>query len=95
MAKKKQKARQKKSAPVQIERREPLGKRGVAFVSLSVDDGRYYSVLLSRVPCNGEEVGVEGELFLVRRVQHSSLDEDGRAFAGYLAYLEVTAIPDE
>jgi hypothetical protein len=63
----------------------------MVLVSLCVNDGRYFTIRLSRVPCVGEEVIVEGDEFLINKVQHDSLDEDGRAAVGYHAYLDVVA----
>lgn len=75
--------------------RRPLRERGVVSISLKTTDGLFFSLYLSRVPCIGEEVFCEGEVYLITRVQHDWLDEDGRAMVGNHAYLTGSWIPDE
>lgn len=75
--------------------RRSLRERGVVAISLKTTDGLFFSLYLSRVPCIGEEVFCEGEVYLITRVQHDWLDEDGRAMVGNHAYLTGSWIPDE
>lgn len=56
--------------------RRPLREREVVSISLKTTDGLFFSLYLSRVPCIGEEVFCEGEVYLITRVQHDELDGD-------------------
>lgn len=60
------------------------------LVSVHVDlaDGSYFNARLTRVPGLGEEIVVENRSYQITRVQHATVDNDGRAELGYHAWLE-------
>lgn len=72
-----------------------MRERGVVMISLKTTDGLLFTLYLSRVPCIGEEVFFKGETYLIIRVQHDCLDENGNAMCAYHAYLTGSWIPDE
>ena len=65
----------------------------LVFVSIMVNDGTWFDVLLTRVPCVGEYLSNQGDTFRVTRVQHSPLYEDGRCWSGLQAILAVPKGP--
>jgi hypothetical protein len=69
--------------------------REIVNVCMGSHDGMpLRDVLLSRVPTIGEEIAVEARIYRVIRVQHSTLDLDGRAALGTHAYVTVVEVPD-
>ena len=95
MAKRARKSPSSVAATDSLVSRRPLRERGVVMISLKTTDGLFFTLYLSRVPCIGEEVFCEGETYLIIRVQHDELDEDGHAEVGNHAYLTGSWVPDE
>jgi hypothetical protein len=69
--------------------------RELVSVRVDASDGASFSTLLTRVPCIGEAIAHEGKFYRILRVFHESVDDDGRAFAGYHAYIDAEYWPDE
>jgi hypothetical protein len=68
--------------------------RELVSVHFEVANGTPFDANLTRIPCVGEEVFKESACFRVLRVQHTIVDDDGRAFAGYHAYVEAVEVPE-
>jgi hypothetical protein len=70
-----------------IEVVDPLLKE-LVLVHVDATDDTDFDIRLTRVPGIGEEIIVENRSYQVIRVQHCGVNENGRAFAGYHAYVE-------
>lgn len=69
--------------------------RELVRLHVDADDGTSFSTLLPRVPGIGEEIFEEDRCYKVLRVQHSKVDDDGRAIAGNHAYVEAAHQPPD
>lgn len=69
--------------------------REIVFVSgRPADTDDWFSLFLTRVPCVGEEIGIEAECYRVVRVTHMPVGYDGRARLGNHALIEVELVPE-
>jgi hypothetical protein len=69
--------------------------RELVLVEVATDREEYRTILLTRVPCVGEEIAIEADTFKVTRVLHAVVDDDGRAFCGTHAYVDALWQPEE
>lgn len=78
-----------------LETRGPAMSIEPVLVGVFADNGDTFDLSLSRVPCVDELVDKEGKCYRVFGVHHSSLNTEGKAFAGNHAYLSVQALEVE
>jgi hypothetical protein len=67
----------------------------LVFVHVDANDNTWFSALLTRVPCVGEEVTCEADTFKVVRVIHQSVNAKGQSACGLHALLDVELMPQE
>jgi hypothetical protein len=67
--------------------------RELVLVHVDGTDGAFFDVLLTRVPGIGEEIIREDRYYKVLRVQHESVDDDGRARFGWHAFVDADLLP--
>src|SRR4051812_3137742 len=66
----------------------------LVFVHVDSNDGTWFSVLLTRVPCQGEFIHNDGDVFKVVSVHHSAVDIEGRSRVGVHAMIDVELQPE-
>lgn len=69
--------------------------RDLVLIALTTDRDEHLTLQLTRVPCIGEELFHDADTFKVTRVSHATVDDDGRAYAGFHAYVEGIWQPDD
>jgi hypothetical protein len=69
--------------------------RELVLVNVDVGNGTSFDVLLTRVPSVGEEITREGDEYRLTRVQHYPVDDDGRAYLGYHAFVFAELLPQD
>jgi len=67
----------------------------VFLINVMIDKPPGFDVLLTRVPCIGEEIIQEDRSYRITRVQHVECDRDGKARWGCHAFLEAELVPPE
>ena len=87
------KSKSQASSPVYDPDRPLL--RDIISIDVITPVGERYLIWLSRVPCIGEEVVVEDQIYKVSRVQHNSVDESGRTFCGVHAHVDAVLQPPD
>jgi hypothetical protein len=90
----KKKKREEQPLHPRYDRSQPL-LRELVSVHIDGNDGESFDVRLTRVPGIGEEIVRQQNTYKVKRVRHYSVDDDGRAFLGYHAFVKGEFIPEE
>jgi hypothetical protein len=73
---------------------EPRLRELVDVTGRPVGTNDWFDLLLTRVPCLGEEVEIEAETYRVVRVTHAPVSYDGRVELGWHAMIEVELVPE-
>lgn len=85
----------RKKIPIEDIEKHPRYAPGVplltelVLVHVDVTHGTNFDAHLTRVPGIGEVIVVENRSYQIIRVQHFTVDLDGRAWAGWHAFVEV------
>lgn len=75
--------------------RSELLRRDIILIQVDVNDGTRFDMLLTRVPCLGEELNREDRHYKVVRVQHEPMDFHGLFRIGWHAFVDVELLPAE
>ena len=76
------------------DRSKPL-LRELVTISAFTDDGDAFDIILTRVPCIGEEISRGSKTYTITSVQHAPVDDDGRSPYGSHGYVEAMFKPDD
>lgn len=69
--------------------------RDVLLIHAVASDGTRFDILLTRVPCIGENISIEDRSYRVVRVDHEPVNSEGVARLGWHAFLDVERLPPE
>lgn len=69
--------------------------RELVYVHVDTPDREPFDALLTRVPSIGEEITKEADQYKILRVQHQMVNDDGRAYLGYHAWIDAKLLPPE